>query len=986
MSFAAGLALANIEGDIFSATPAHAADGAETNIIVVRPTEIGIVAYDLTYAENPTAVPGCHVSITSRYNGKTVEGTTNADGKIVFDIEALAEDDPDSDYYAFNGSIKVRKDGYREVNIPLARIIGHSAFVAPTRPLDNLPYFRSLTFNGWDVQYTAPEFMTSKNNTENHKIEGELWFPRTEPPLTEASLVKLDGGTERTVGTFNINQQSGSENYTFELSGEFLNSGKDTCLGEGTDPRVAFGSEHIIYETYLNLDAKPAVVEEVQKKSEVVVPATINHNYKAFTFPNTFIKPFAGSEFTLWQPTCPFICQISPAGFLIMGFGTSTINAKSDTGKFKPEGDWKVSPTQSFSEQLSKEIAAEFKALENYKKQIAVPNNPKKTQKMTHKLMSKFSCNVTLQAFASLTYIRKYEFWRGSLSGVFSIAFNTLWTVQCTCMFVPLFLQVGFTAALNVSIYLGVKADSIQNLLELESTPERTLGFGLNFGISVGLGIGIAGFVSVSVTGSGYISCFYNYLPNPDVASPRIIAGFGGKVYVTLQFMLFKYTFTLTSEDKPQFFDSAKYPNTASDNANVTIDDLTDEMRTKLGLNSNSSSLIVGSGDMPSYAELAKNAVIVTNKEMLCSREFKLATAVSDDDDPSVSIEFVSLSTAEGSEGDFDFDDESANYYITVTPTDPNFDGTPESVDFDNIALPTYEYVGSMTADTALASTSIDIEGISSSNMGGVKPTYDELLFENITSNPKLKILTTVYGKTVMFRIATVELGNGEARTRLVYHIFRGGKWSAPNVVEFNSGFGDVARDDMYDFDFDVAQGDAYDGANYIFLNVTSGTRPDGDATTFNDGVKARYCTLVCLYDSNFDDNPLRNFPQMTCGLVSAKDSTFISPAISVFSDTTSVVRTKDFCVMASMLGKSAKGASLSDTGASRRVYFARWEKDTDTGNEVFRVDRSGPDNVYTGVSLLFPAVIDDEHYERQYLSCAMNRRVTAANVRGGYV
>ena len=293
MAFAAGIALTNIEGNIFSATPAHATQGsqdiknatqdaqgtfgaqdtggaggaltesgAQTNIIVVRPTELGIVAYDLTDAKNPMAVPDCHVTITSRYNKKSIEGTTNAEGKVVLDIAALAEENSDSDIYAFNGSIEVRKEGYREVNIPLARICGHNAFVAPTRPLNNLPYFRSLTFNEWDVQYMAPEFLTSASNTETHKIQGALWLPDG-LNIQQASLVKSDDGTEQTIGTFNIFRTGFlNKNIVCEILGDFLNSGKDVCLGEGSDPKIVFGSTENMFETAINIDSKPAVAEE----------------------------------------------------------------------------------------------------------------------------------------------------------------------------------------------------------------------------------------------------------------------------------------------------------------------------------------------------------------------------------------------------------------------------------------------------------------------------------------------------------------------------------------------------------------------------------------------------------------------------------------------------------------------------------------------------------------------------------------------------
>ena len=50
--------------------------------------------------------------------------------------------------------------GYRDVEIPLARILGGTAITAPTRPLsDGQPYFRKLTFDEWDIQYAEATFM-----------------------------------------------------------------------------------------------------------------------------------------------------------------------------------------------------------------------------------------------------------------------------------------------------------------------------------------------------------------------------------------------------------------------------------------------------------------------------------------------------------------------------------------------------------------------------------------------------------------------------------------------------------------------------------------------------------------------------------------------------------------------------------------------------------------------------------------------------------
>ena len=70
------------------------------------------------------------------------------------------------DAYDFNGGISISMAGYRDVEIPLARVQGGTAITAPTRPLsDGEPYFRQLTFDEWDIQYADATFMALRRTT-----------------------------------------------------------------------------------------------------------------------------------------------------------------------------------------------------------------------------------------------------------------------------------------------------------------------------------------------------------------------------------------------------------------------------------------------------------------------------------------------------------------------------------------------------------------------------------------------------------------------------------------------------------------------------------------------------------------------------------------------------------------------------------------------------------------------------------------------------
>ena len=71
--------------------------------------------------------------------------------------------------------------GYRDVEIPLARIQGGTAITAPTRPLsDGEPYFRQLTFDEWDIQYAEATFMHCRRTTR-----------QTSSPTRTSSLYRL---------------------------------------------------------------------------------------------------------------------------------------------------------------------------------------------------------------------------------------------------------------------------------------------------------------------------------------------------------------------------------------------------------------------------------------------------------------------------------------------------------------------------------------------------------------------------------------------------------------------------------------------------------------------------------------------------------------------------------------------------------------------------------------------------------------------------
>ena len=152
----------------FAPTEAYADEKDPFRVLVLSRTMFGVVVVDVANKNMPSREP---VTLASRYAaGKQLTATTDDEGTAIFEVAPLSEGYVDEatllDAYDFNGSISISMAGYRDVEIPLARVQGGTAITAPTRPLsDGEPYFRQLTFDEWDIQYAEATFMALRRTT-----------------------------------------------------------------------------------------------------------------------------------------------------------------------------------------------------------------------------------------------------------------------------------------------------------------------------------------------------------------------------------------------------------------------------------------------------------------------------------------------------------------------------------------------------------------------------------------------------------------------------------------------------------------------------------------------------------------------------------------------------------------------------------------------------------------------------------------------------
>lgn len=222
----------------FAPTEAYADEKDPFRVLVLSRTMFGVVVVDV--ANKNTPITGAQVTLTSRYAaGKQLTATTDDEGTAIFEVAPLSEGYVDEatllDAYDFNGGISISMAGYRDVEIPLARIQGGTAITAPTRPLsDGEPYFRQLTFDEWDIQYADATFMAmpadeaANDQPDTHAFTVQAHLPQGGQATLHINKVMpaTDSSPETVTQIGQVKASaSGADNLaTFTLEDKFLDA------------------------------------------------------------------------------------------------------------------------------------------------------------------------------------------------------------------------------------------------------------------------------------------------------------------------------------------------------------------------------------------------------------------------------------------------------------------------------------------------------------------------------------------------------------------------------------------------------------------------------------------------------------------------------------------------------------------------------------------------------------------------------------------
>lgn len=969
-------------------------NGAAGHIMVVGRKQIGIAVGDMgTFnAEDQTLRPisGSTVTIRSYYNGGEVTGVTDESGRVVFDISGLAEKvSPDSAEaedsngkkleYCFNGSITVTREGYRDTYIPLLRFRSVSALIAPTRVFkEGEPYLRQLSFDRWDLQYSKASFIASSDNNETHAFVADVWVPagKTVKFRLYCAAEKEDGKTEAKEiesATFRGAGDGGFRSVRVEgkflcpdYSNEAIPVDSKVCVSlecDGSTATIVSGMEVNEPPFVDDTDGEISITPETHVTGE--------EGLSIATLPESGLPaPLAGSSFSIWKPSFERVMfDFSPLGYIMFGLKIGSLNMANDGGVLDADS-WKHQPKQNAKQQFERICKEQQEAISAVGKMYEPDSETGKKKLFSHECSREITLKGGFQMYAQMKYDWGSDEWSGDLNAVIGAGIDASWTIQMVVVVVPVYITFELGAQVSAGLKFAMRshgsglAKIVNNAIY--NTDESGASVALTISVGLTLGVGVAGVLCAYIRGAGYITCTVMYQASSESGDPRFRLGVGLEATLGVQILLFSWNGTIWSQDWPGLYDSKA----SGRNAVAAL--------------SSGGGMPLDSNGIPQFTSeaLAKEMRIVTDKELGKSAEFKADSQV------------MTLS-ADGEENTFvepiDLGDGNLMWDVPAMGGADEDGVSPLAAEDEH-----FVYLGNSNTGVQLPHSSkplqgsVGISGVSDDAFGGIKPEVDKCIFRNVFSDPRTKIIDST-----MFRIATVTYGN-ETRTRVVYTDLGDNSWNNPHVVEFDpvfsAGAEPVRRADMYDYDFAITSLNGLFGY-YLYLMVISGTRPQGDSTSFAEANSKTVVSVVRLYNSGFKDDYWRCDRAVAWSpkVSESRIASFSCPCIVSYADQIHFDRETNSCVIGACLVRSAPKGSpdklLSD-GAAR--YLLSFHIDH-RGKDEFKVvtNHSGISKLaYGGAAKLVmgPVAFESEPQYGNYDRADRHVHLGIVNSHGAFI
>ena len=551
-------------------------------ITVVTRTEMAVVAVDVAKIPPTTvvtseglesgAIPpeayvvGAKVRVTSRYNGKTVEGATDAEGKIIFDIRELSENLENKDInkldeYAFNATLQIDCDGFRTFQTALFRAEGTGVFVATTRsiePGDSTPYPHMISYDEWDILYTRNTFLTSTENTDEMSVVVE---GRNFPDGAATVIVReKDAGAELA----SVTATPSGGNLTATLKGQFGLLGGANAFKQGVEYEVAVIQSSKVYTWPVQLQMKEGVLSkavEAAPEYSIFKMANTSGDKSALniTWPN-WVPIFGGQKANIMSPIkTPLAITLDPYGFCQITYTIPLYGYKYDSGEPDKAG-WKKQPYDS-AKDAYKKYEKKFSEMVDQKAPTAYANKNKYGYSKIA-MGSVFDIMVYLQVMAVSKWDTEKSIFQGDGGGQLHLSCNYTFTWNFWAGPVPFLITCGFNFDAVASLMFGITSKMVDGLsgtdlasflpgFLLDPTSwdidftNTGLSVSVTFAPFLSFGIGLAGVASASVRGKFILSFYFGLTAAKNRPLPHVIGTMAAKVEVVLQFIFYTQTYAL---------------------------------------------------------------------------------------------------------------------------------------------------------------------------------------------------------------------------------------------------------------------------------------------------------------------------------------------------------------------------------------------------------------------------------------------------------
>lgn len=823
--------LHSVQGGIVYAYANDAEGGDQVSFVVdvLSRKSVGFLVNDVTKGTTlveesgeiaqAQVLSGAKVVLHSLYNNKTVEGISNAEGKVVFDdITALAKLDADTVpiSYHFWGSIEVTLDGYRTFKTGRVFIQGAHFFVAATQPTTpTASYLRCCTYEGYDIQYFPCTMPSTKQIADKHTVRCEVVAPSSK--AVEVELYN-DGWWSGIKASANVSDGIANIDIPYNYSSDSKLVDEKTSLTIWLDGKKA-------YKVSTKLMFKEAPVEKPTDGKAKVTPGENNASsattpddesvvggHLVITLPEK-IPIVGGATFDPGVGSLPVAFRFDPWGLSFIGINV-TFPYEEFNGEYQ-EGSWKRQNLETMKQRREYMEKGFIGAINRYD-QCKRHQKDKNTFFGKSPRFSSFSTGLSFQLLATGGYDWKADDGHWEIGPQLTVGFFFAYEVSQQFMLGPVPVFVGFGFNFDIALVLRYLA-RINGLdftsMTWSSKNNEPFTFKIDLGIGVTAGVGIKGFLSVSVTGRAGVDVAITAHDHKDLPQPHCVTTLNAGVVIVGQFLFF----TVTSTPYNKVWDNPPYE---------------DNWVKKLG----PEEVPEANNASPLYPEMlggggpeAGDWTIVTERTLGETAEFAGT-------EPGEALDGLSA---------FVFDDEDA-------------------------------WTGASVSDF----------GIAGATELGVDPAVDALIFKDVLSDPRTKVVSFI-DRTFLFRLASVKIasGNGSVvRTRVCVSQLVNGVWDKPSVLdmghkttqtgggiefvqddslapegtfmladsvsfdapseeEMPNGINEkTKRIDLFDVDFDVQQMPAG-----FALIVTSSARPSGDETTIGAAGDAT-CATIALF------------------------------------------------------------------------------------------------------------------------------------------